>query len=113
MSAGLTRLLAAFVAAPPAPPADALRIAQTGFIDTIATMQAGADEPVVRAVVEFVRQRDARGGDASVLLGAGRAHPADAALINGTAAHALDYDDVALGGWSASWRWCRAAACSR
>lgn len=95
---GLTRVLADFVASPPPVPPEALRIAQTGFIDSIATMQAGADEPVVRAVRAFVRQRAAQGGTASVLLGPERAHPNDAALINGTAAHALDYDDVALGG---------------
>jgi len=49
-------------------------------------------------VREFVAARRSAAREASVLFGAQRAAAADAALINATAAHALDYDDVALGG---------------
>jgi len=38
------------------------------------------------------------GGEATLCLDAGRAPAPEAAWINGTAAHALDYDDVALRG---------------
>jgi 2-methylcitrate dehydratase PrpD len=95
---GLTEQLGRFAAARLDPPAEALRIAKTGFIDTIATMIAGRDEPVVRAALAFVAARQSAAAEASVLLGHGRAATADAALINGAAGHALDYDDVALGG---------------
>lgn len=61
-------------------------------------MIAGRDEPVVRIVRDMVNARQAATRESSVLLGQGRAPAQDAALINGTAAHALDYDDVALGG---------------
>jgi 2-methylcitrate dehydratase PrpD len=98
MASGLTHVLAAFAEAPPALPAEALRIAKSGFIDAIATMQAGVHEPVVRAVREFVRARQSSAAQASILLGTELAQASDAALVNGTAAHALDYDDVALGG---------------
>jgi len=96
--AGLTQTLGEFVARRLDASDDALRIAKRGFIDTLATMLAGRDEPVVTIVREFVRERRSHASDASVLLGAERASTADAALINCTAAHALDYDDVALGG---------------
>ena len=97
---GLTESLARFVANPgfDAPPAEAARIVRTGFIDTVATMIAGRDEPVVRIVREFVAARQSAAREAHVLFGGAMAASADAALINATAAHALDYDDVALSG---------------
>ena len=97
---GLTEALARFIAEPgmrKLPPA-AIAIARSGFIDAIATMIAGRDEPVVAIVRRFVEQRKAGAREASLLMGAERAGSSDAALINGTAAHALDYDDVAQGG---------------
>ena len=97
---GLTESLARFIADPgfQTIPAAAARIVRTGFIDTIATMLAGRDEPVVRIVRGFVAARQSGVREARILLGGEMAASADAALINATAAHALDYDDVALGG---------------
>ena len=95
---GLTDSIAHFVSSGAAVPEDAARIVRTGFIDTIATMIAGSNEPVVGIVRQFVAARRSAAGEARVLFGAERAFAADAALINATAAHALDYDDVALGG---------------
>lgn len=98
---GLTAALAAFVHQPgfdqPLPEA-AVRIVKTGFADTLATLLAGRDEPVVQIARRFVAARHPATGAASVLLGQERLNAADAALINGTAGHALDFDDVALGG---------------
>ena len=97
---GLTESLARFVASPgfrEVPP-EAIRIVQSGFIDSIATMIAGQHEPVVEIVRQFVAERNSRAADARILLGSATAASADAALINATAAHALDFDDVALGG---------------
>ena len=95
---GLTESLSRFVAEFRALPGEAARIVKTGFIDTVATMGAGRDEPVVRIVRQFVAARKSAAREARVVLGAGMAASADAALINATAGHALDYDDVALGG---------------
>lgn len=96
----LTRQLAAFVVDPAFTeiPAVARTIIRNGFVDTIATMIAGIDEPATRMVRDYVRSKRGGVAEASVLLGEERASAADAALVNGTAAHALDYDDVALAG---------------
>ncbi len=97
---GLTASLSRFIANPGFAelPGEAARIVKTGFIDTIATMIAGRNEPVVQIVREFVAARQSGLREAGVLFGDDMAAGADAALINATAAHALDYDDVALGG---------------
>jgi aconitate decarboxylase len=96
---GLTQAIGAYAAsAPKAPPADLLPLLRAAFIDTLGTMIAGRDEPAVALLRAHLAERGATAAEASVLLGAERAHSADAALINGTAAHALDYDDVALAG---------------
>jgi 2-methylcitrate dehydratase PrpD len=99
--AGLTEALARFASAPPFgdAPGDVVPVIRNGFIDTAATLIAGRDEPVVQIVHEYLGARAGRSGEASLLLlGSARAGAVDAALINGTAAHALDFDDVALGG---------------
>ncbi len=96
----LTSALARFASAPPftTVPNDLAPIIRNGFIDTIATLIAGRDEPVVRILRQRLAHRMGSSGEAAVLFGSKRASSADAALINGTAAHALDYDDVALNG---------------
>lgn len=96
----LTAALAGFASAPPFStiPDQASAIIRTGFIDSIATMIAGRSEPVVDILRAHLADRLQQRGESAVLFGAARAAAADAALINGTAAHALDYDDVALGG---------------
>jgi 2-methylcitrate dehydratase PrpD len=97
---GLTAELARFTCEPqfPAYPDRVIEIVQSGFIDTIGTLLAGRDEPVVKIAKAFVDQRQSSAQEASVLMTRTLASCADAALINGTAAHALDFDDVALGG---------------
>ena len=97
---GLTETLARFINATGTaqfPPA-AAQVIRTGVIDTIGTMLAGRKEPVVEIVRRHVAAREPSAGESSILLYEGRAFAADAALINATAAHALDYDDVALSG---------------
>lgn len=95
---GLTNSIAQFVSGGTAVPEEAARIVRTGFIDTTATMLAGRNEAVVGIVRQFVAARRSAAREARVLFGAESVAAADAALINATAAHALDYDDVALGG---------------
>jgi aconitate decarboxylase len=96
----LTDALARFASCPPfaLAPEAAVRIIRTGFIDTVATMLAGRDQPAVGIIRQLVDGRRSNARESSVLLGAERLPAQDAALINGTAAHALDYDDVALAG---------------
>ena len=71
---------------------EAERRAASAFVDTAACMLAGADDPAPRAVYAGV----ARWGEGGAVV-AGTPHRLAApwaALVNGTAAHALDYDDV-------------------
>jgi 2-methylcitrate dehydratase PrpD len=76
-------------------PSEAVEIARTGFIDTIATMIAGAHDDAPQLLRKALNPPP---GEATLYF-AGDTTPApDAAWINGTAAHALDYDDVAVRG---------------
>lgn len=74
--------------------ADAKRVAISGIIDTIGVTLLGATEPVV-AVLQKALVDDLSGGKALVFGAARRTGVLDAALINGTASHAADYDDMA------------------
>lgn len=98
--AGLTETIAAFVSNPglSSVPEAAAGIVQSGFIDTIATMLAARDEPVTVLTRGHVRAKRSSLAEASLLLGNEFASASDAALVNGTAGHALDYDDVAMSG---------------
>jgi aconitate decarboxylase len=71
---------------------------RNGFVDTVATMLAGRNEPVTGIVQRFAAAQGLAVRDAGILLGAQRASARNAALVNATAGHALDYDDVALQG---------------
>ena len=74
------------------PPPAARTRAAAALLDTVGVMLAGASEPASRVVQRVVA---AEGGDACRVLGTGaRASAGGAALANGTAAHALDYDDM-------------------
>ena len=65
------------------------------FTDCIAVTIVGAREPAP----QLLRSVLAPGGDESTFIGgAGRASAMDAAWVNGTAAHALDFDDDAQRG---------------
>ena len=78
-------------------PGQARAVAKTGFTDCFGVMVAGAREPVVALV-----DRELAGADgaalASLIPSLARRNIEDAALVNGVAAHVLDYDDVTLDG---------------
>ncbi|MGD9942476.1 MAG: MmgE/PrpD family protein [Burkholderiaceae bacterium] len=95
---GLTRELARFVSgiAREGAPAEAHEAAKTGFIDSCATLIGGRNEPVVITALRGLSPLPA--GQAPLLFGDRKADAAGAALVNGIAAHALDYDDVSLRG---------------
>lgn len=96
---GLTRQAAEFLAAldPNSVPDVCLDAAAFGTTDCVAVMIAGSDEDAPRLVRELVSP--ASGPDTAPLIPTGEMlAPADAALVNGVAAHALDYDDVGIDG---------------
>ena len=75
-----------------APPAGARARAAVAVLDTVGVTLAGASEPASRIVQQVVARE---GGDACGVFGTSvRASMSGAALANGTAAHALDYDDM-------------------
>ena len=83
--------LAAFATAA-RPPGDARARAARAVLDTVGVTLAGASEPASRIVQGVVATE---GSGACAIFGRpGRASAAGAALANGTAAHALDYDDM-------------------
>ena len=78
-------------------PCEAIEWAKIAILDTVGVTLAGAGEDCARIVEQTLG--GAR-GECLIFGGDHRMGPLDAALINGTAAHALDYDDVSnsLGG---------------
>src|ERR1700758_1402743 len=77
-------------------PADAVHWAKVGILDTVGVTLAGCGEPAAR----IVRKVAGNGGSSLVFGTSGRTNALDAALVNGVAAHALDFDDMnnTLGG---------------
>jgi 2-methylcitrate dehydratase PrpD len=89
----VTRTLADFIAGFPADriPVEAFEVATRAVLDTLGVALAGSVEPP--ATLSARLAPDMPGG--TVLWGQNRrTSPAYAALVNGAAAHALDYDDV-------------------
>ncbi|MYE59081.1 MAG: MmgE/PrpD family protein, partial [Alphaproteobacteria bacterium] len=90
---GATLRLGAWVAgAPRTWSGEAARRAGSAFVDTAACMLAGAGDDAPRAAHAGVARWGA--GGATVAGTPHRLAAPWAALVNGTAAHALDYDDV-------------------
>jgi 2-methylcitrate dehydratase PrpD len=74
------------------PPAAARTAAARAVLDTIGVTLAGASEPAARSVQRVVAEEGP--GPCRVLGSAIRTSATNAALANGTAAHALDFDDM-------------------
>lgn len=86
----VTETLARFASAPERPPESARRTARLSAADMLTVALAGLDEPVSQAARAL-----ASGGGSATALGLDAPQPAPvAALANGTAGHALDYDDT-------------------
>ncbi|AEM42806.1 MmgE/PrpD family protein [Ketogulonicigenium vulgare] len=71
--------------------AAAKRLAAEAITDTLACIVAGRADSATLAVRRAMESQI--GASGARIVGGGRAAPAVAALINGTAAHALDFDD--------------------
>jgi 2-methylcitrate dehydratase PrpD len=93
----VTRELGAFVAQLKFEdiPAAALGVIHTGFTDCVGVMLAGRGEPPTQILTQVLNPA---AGSSTLVFGKKTAPAPDAAWINGTAAHALDFDDVALKG---------------
>ena len=78
-------------------PPDAVHWAKVGVLDTLGVTLAGAPEPCARIAARVT----AASPGPSLLIGTAQSTtPLDAATVNGTASHALDFDDCSntLGG---------------
>jgi 2-methylcitrate dehydratase PrpD len=78
-------------------PDAALDTARGGIADCLGVLIAGATEPTAR-IVRAVATADANGSESRLLPDGARCAARTAALVNGVAAHVLDYDDVAMDG---------------
>ena len=82
-------------------PPEATIWAKAAILDTVGVTLAGASEDCARIVAQTLGAgADSHGGECLIFGGDRRTGALDAALVNGTAAHALDFDDVSnsLGG---------------
>lgn len=82
-------------------PDELIGIAETAFVDTVGVMLAGSREPAAELVREMITADGAAPG-ASVIGHAMRTSPQNAALANGTATQALDFDLSFMSGQSAA-----------
>jgi 2-methylcitrate dehydratase PrpD len=74
-------------------PVDALSVAHHCLLDWFGCALAGSHEPLA----EILRAECGDTTGAATLIGGGAAGPREAALINGAAGHALDFDDTHTG----------------
>lgn len=90
-----TQALADWIAATPASAVDrrALRWARHCLMDWIGVTVAGARDPLVAILLEDALA-DGGAGDIPIAGLTASLRPSDAILVNGTAGHALDFDDV-------------------
>lgn len=76
--------------------ARALDTTRAAIVDTVGVTLAGAAEPAAAILWDALRDPADAGSAGMLVIGTGRrARALDAVLINGTAAHAVDYDDMA------------------
>lgn len=85
--------IAVWSAERPPLPEPVYHVTQRALIDTLGVSLAGGLEPAPRALVSAAL-RYAAEGPSTLLTMERRCGPGHAAFVNGTAAHALDYDDV-------------------
>lgn len=78
-------------------PAACADVARVGMLDCVGVMIAGASEQPVSIVASMVSPSLQNDGAPEIPSGRNLEAP-DAALVNGVAAHVLDYDDVAIAG---------------
>jgi len=77
-------------------PAEAVRIAKRCVLDGLGLMFAGSVQDCTRIVREFSRKNSQGTGATAFGIDPVKLPPALAALVNGTAGHAMDWDDTQL-----------------
>lgn len=95
MMTGLTAELARFAVETPTDglPAELITAARRAVLDTLGVAIAGANEPASRIIGDYIQ--DQNPVDECVVWGtSNRVRASGAALINGVAAHVLDFDDT-------------------
>jgi len=99
MPDGPTHALTQFVADAPAGVASprAVEVFKHAVLDLVGCIVAGADEEAGRLAASYVVSQSGPGRAAVLGAGRGRLSPAFASLANGTAGHALDFDDIGVG----------------
>jgi len=76
-------------------PSDGIEIVKRVSLDCLGAALAGYSHPIGKIITEFVKESG--GSPKATVIGAGfKTSPHEAALANGTLAHALDYDDYSL-----------------
>jgi 2-methylcitrate dehydratase PrpD len=89
---GPTEAVARFaLEAPAGLPAGVLAAARRAVLDTVGVALGGSAEPVARALAEYA---GTSAGPCRLWGQPGAVAPSQAALVNGAAAHALDFDDI-------------------
>jgi 2-methylcitrate dehydratase PrpD len=79
-------------------PAEAFRWAKDAILDCIGVALAGTKEEAGQIATAYVKEAKGR-PEAGVFAAGFKTSAADAALANGTLAHALDFDDYTLPNW--------------
>jgi 2-methylcitrate dehydratase PrpD len=94
----VTRALAEFVHVAPrcAESPRVSEVVRQAVLDLSGVIVAGASEEAGQLALDYARSQSGA-GSAAVFGGRARLSPSLAALVNGTAGHALDYDDIGLG----------------
>jgi len=82
-------------------PGGLIDMAETAFLDTVGVMLAGSREPAAEIVCDVIEAEGAAPA-ASIVGRSARTSPQNAALANGIAAQALDYDLSFMSGQSAA-----------
>jgi len=76
-------------------PSEAIGIVKRVSLDCVGATLAGYNHPMGKIITDFVK--DSGASPRATVMGAGfKTSPGEAALANGTMAHALDYDDYSL-----------------
>ena len=91
LTASIAQLVSSFDGAQLEP--EALTRAKHGVLDAIGVALAGIDEPVSKVMLAYAADLPTQDG-ATIWGSARKVALTEAALINGTLAHALDYDDM-------------------
>ncbi|WP_318247020.1 MmgE/PrpD family protein [Microbacterium gallinarum] len=89
---GVTQTLAAFAADGPAAGVDHRDAVARALVDTVGVSLGAAGTPGERILADWARA-ESSAGTATVWTTGEKASPSVAALVNGTAAHVLDFDD--------------------